>query len=192
MKRMLAVCLTLTLLLAACTPGGGGGGAADTPAVPAAGAGDAAAAAVADEDRPVLRLLMPFHPFDMMEDPMAQALRDITGYEFTIENLPSDNPLATLSTIIAAREEFDMIQLFTDMFRNSVTMGAFQPLDDLLDVYAPNLAGVIDPNAWRFVTLNNEIMGVPEIINEGLFVFHVMRVRMDMLRDIGINEVSTT
>ena len=192
MKRVLALILAL-VMLAACA--GVGGGAADdsaaAPAAPAPGAG--AAAAPADgEDLPVLRILMPFHSFDMMEDPMTPALRYITGYDFIIENLPSENPLAALNTIIAAREEFDMIQLMTDMFRNTVTLGAFQPLDDLLDAYAPNMVRVVDPNAWRFVTLNNEIMGVPEIINEGQFVFHVMRVRKDMMQEVGIYEVPTT
>ena len=190
MKRLLmsSMLVLMVVILAACGSPGDGAGAGTAEAPPAGGP----AAAADGEERPVLRFLMPFHGFDMNEDPVAQALRDVTGYDFVFENLPAENPLATLTAIIAAREEYDLIQLGAAMFRDTVTLGAFEPLNNLLDTYAPNVKRVTDPDAWHFVTMDGNIMGVPESVNETSFVTWSLRARMDMLREVGVNEMPTT
>ena len=184
MKKLLFLCLVFVLLagIAGCGQTGGG---------PADGALSGPADIPTDE-RPTLRILMPFHPFDMNEDPTAEIMRELTGYEFIIENLPAENPVPALTAIIAAREEYDIKHLMAVHFRDTAALGSFQPLNDLLDVHAPNVREVTLDEQWYAVTMGNDILAIPVAINETSFVTWSIRARMDMLREVGIDTIPST
>jgi putative aldouronate transport system substrate-binding protein len=63
----------------------------------------------------------------------------------------------------AAGESYDLV--FTSGWTNRIDLnvqkGAFLPLDDLLEKYGQDILEKVDPRAWKAVTFNGQIMGVP-------------------------------
>ncbi|MEG0691474.1 MAG: extracellular solute-binding protein [Oscillospiraceae bacterium] len=141
--------------------------------------------------KPELKLLMPYVPFDPKLDPTAIYLEEATGYKVQYDMLPNEDALTKLNTIIASKADYDIIVLTKNDFEATVGTGAYQPLNELLPTYAPELKAKTAEGLWTNVTIDNEIKGIPEAMaseNYGLSY----RVRMDLLKKAGIQTMPST
>jgi len=177
MKKLLSLSLLVVLVLAVGLLSGCGR------------SGDDNAAVV--DDTP-LRVLMPFQGFDPNDEPVAHALREMTGFNVRYETLPAENALIVLNATLAAREEFDLIVLQAGMFNETVALGAFEPLNDWLPSHLPNVLANTDPALFHNVTLNGDVLGIPEGGTSPGFSSTVIRGRLDMFRQAGLNGMPTT
>lgn len=69
----------------------------------------------------------------------------------------------TISIVLASGENIDLVwgsNNRNDIFRN-VAKGAFIPIDDLLDKYAPDIKKTIPDYVWEALSVKNQIYGVP-------------------------------
>ena len=144
------------------------------------------------DDAPVLRLLLPFQGFDPNTEPVAYAIRNMTGINVQYETLPAENAEIVLTATLAAREEFDLMVITMGLFNATVAIGAYEPLNDWLPTHVPNALANTDPALFLGVTLNGEILGIPEGGTSVGFSGTVMRGRLDMFRQAGLNRMPTT
>ncbi|WP_248927471.1 DUF3502 domain-containing protein [Paenibacillus hamazuiensis] len=68
-----------------------------------------------------------------------------------------------MKVMSAAGESYDLVltSSWTNRLDLNVQKGAFLPLDDLLKIYGQDIMKKVDPRAWKAVTFNGKIMGVP-------------------------------
>ena len=88
--------------------------------------------AVQAEEKPELRVLTEYSTIDANADPTAALLEQLTGYKVVYVALPNEERLPKLNAILASREPYDIMILSPDSFANTVHLGAFMPLDELL------------------------------------------------------------
>lgn len=141
--------------------------------------------------KPVLKVLLPYTGIDPQTDFTAVYLEEATGYKVEYYMLPSEDSISKLNTIIASKEEYDIMVLNKNDFDNTVDTGAYQPLNDLLDQYAPNVREKTSEGLWTNVTIEGDVKGIPESLaneNYGL----VYRVRLDLLKKAGIDKMPET
>lgn len=141
--------------------------------------------------KPVLKVLLPYIGVEPETDLTAIYLEEATGYTVEYYMLPAEDSLTKLNTIIASKEDYDIMVLTKNDFDNTVDTGAYQPLNDLLDQYAPNVLDKTAEGLWTNVTIGGEVKGIPEgLANENYGL--VYRVRMDLLKKVGIDKMPET
>lgn len=141
--------------------------------------------------KPVLKVLLPYIGVEPEKDLTAIYLEEATGYTVEYYMLPAEDSLTKLNTIIASKEEYDIMVLTKNDFDNTVDTGAYQPLNDLLDQYAPNVREKTAEGLWTNVTIEGEVKGIPEgLANENYGL--VYRVRMDLLKKVGVDKMPET
>lgn len=192
------VCMALILgLLAGCNTAPSATPAATTPPTQTT---DSAAPSTAPEEtgngldmenKPVLRILMPFMNSDPNNDKTGTVIQELTGYTTNYELLPSEDTLSKLNTIIASKEPYDIFILNKSDFENTVAIGAYEDLNELLPTYAPDLQAKTDPGLWINVTIDGNIKGVPEAMAYESYGLSY-RVRMDLLEKAGITAMPQT
>lgn len=142
-------------------------------------------------EKPTLRILMPYVPFDPNTDYSATFLEQATGYKVKYEVLPNEDAATKLNTTIASKEPFDIFVLNKVDFDNSVATGAYLPLDDLLPVYGTDIQAKTASGLWSNVTVDGKTMGIPEGFpsqNYGISY----RVRTDLMKKAGVENMPTT
>ncbi len=143
------------------------------------------------EEKPVLRVLTEYSQIDLNENPTAKLLEELTGYKVQYDALPNEERLPKLNAILAAREPYDIMILAPDSFANTIHLGAYTQLDDLLAAKGQAVLDGTNPTLWTSTTIDGKVMGIPyrlstENYNSGL------RVRTDLLASVGITELPAT
>ncbi|WP_309123120.1 ABC transporter substrate-binding protein [Paenibacillus sp.] len=167
-SMMLALCTALAAGLAGCS--GSTTGTTDTPADKPADA-----AAPADDELPAAPELEPveltwYYPQNQAHVDQAlvnEAVNKITKEKInaTIKLMPIDFGTyeQKLNTIVASNEAIDIIWtsgwLFS--FPNNQRKGVFQPLDELLEKYGPNLYDSMEEKFWNDAKIDGQIYAVP-------------------------------
>ncbi len=139
MKKILALLLTLTLLAAA----------------------DPLVDAVAENEKPVLRVLGTYNSHDPNNDPTAQAIEEKTGYHVKYFMLPAENALENLLMQIASGEQYDILRISETMYQELLSRNALMPLDELLAEEGSNLTSKIFDSAYSLTRLNGKTYGIP-------------------------------
>lgn len=147
--------------------------------------------AVQAEEKPELRVLTEYSTIDANADPTAALLEQLTGYKVVYVALPNEERLPKLNAILASREPYDIMILSPDSFANTVHLGAFMPLDELLAQAGQAVLQGTNPSLWTSATVDGAILGIPyrlsvENYHSGL------RVRTDILEKAGVKELPTT
>jgi putative aldouronate transport system substrate-binding protein len=72
----------------------------------------------------------------------------------------------TMITMAAAGEEFDLVYTawWTFNYWQQAALGAFHPLTDLVDEYAPTLRDKFPHYVWQTLTVDGEIYGLPHML----------------------------
>lgn len=98
-----------------------------------------------------------------VEEEINKTFREKINAELEFHLIDTASWEETMRLMSAAGEEHDLV--FTSGWTNrldiNVQRGAFRPLDDLIDTYAPTIRQKADPRAWAATTYNGKIMAIP-------------------------------
>jgi len=165
---VVAVAVVLSVLLAACSGGGnagsqsagtqsGAGGGTGTGSTPAATSTPAASTpAPSEEPAPqfdTFEHITMFAPagkvpqdLDLINQTISEYIKDKLNADFQLNIIEWGGWRDTINLKIASNEEFDIVWTANwDNFASRVQQGAFLPLNDLIDKYAPDAKAVIPP-----------------------------------------------
>ncbi len=142
--------------------------------------------------KPQLKVLLNYMQTDPNGDYAAKLIEEETGYKVNYSVLPAgEEALVKLNVIISSREDFDILALTKLHFDSTVGTGAYQELNSGLDVYAPDLKKKTEEGLWSSVTIDGKVLGIPEAMSYEQYA-PARRVRMDLLKKAGINEMPQT
>ena len=159
MKKILSLVLMVAMLLTSVVA---------LTACPVDNPGDGAAQINMDIDlskKPGLKVLMPNSGRDIdsvNNDPTAVLIQQLTGYNVTYTQLPSD-ATNTLNTILMDKEQYDVMKLTKDQFADLVDQDMLLELPiEALQKFAPDMLENISQESWDVVTVDGKIYGIPE------------------------------
>lgn len=167
-KRMLPLFLALLMVIGA---------------VPAASAGEAG-------DLPFVELIWHGHQFVAKDNERVLALANEYIKEklnCTIKFVTADDSTVDqkFSVVLASGEQSDI--MWTSNHRNDVftniSKGAFLPLNDLLDQYAPSMKATIPQYAWDATNVKGELYAVPGL--HRFTMYPVLLLRKDIVDSVG-------
>ncbi|GIP32452.1 extracellular solute-binding protein [Paenibacillus sp. J2TS4] len=176
-----SMAILLAVLITAC---GGGGSGRDSQEPPVSGPSETDAKD-ASQEKPRLRALLPFERFDPNLDPVAQYLKDTTGYDVKYEQLPAEEPDEKLNLLMANKEPYDYLMLYDTQFYKLVSSGALEPLDELIEQYGANMKKVISEKSWNKAKYNGKIYAIPQS-GTGANVSHGLVMRQDWMDELGL------
>lgn len=192
MKRVLALLMVFMLVfsLAAC----GGNQSASTPAPSQSSqtgeTGGNQAANPLDGEKPVLKYLGYNISWDPNTDPMAKIYEEVTGYKVEYYVLPAENADEKLLMDVSSGADYDVIQVSPTQFQTLLSQGALMPLTDLLEKYGKDILEGVSEDSWKAMTgSDGQIYGIPYKYPHPQEIANFMVVRMDLLRQAGINEI---
>ncbi|ALS29917.1 ABC transporter substrate-binding protein [Paenibacillus sp. 32O-W] len=185
----------LLLMIAAC--GGNGNTGADTPKTGDTKAQSEGESGTAEpQDKPTIKIYVtdnakPVPSGDLLKDPTIKYMVDKSGVNLDITFLSHSNYVDQLKLKFAASE-------FPDVFMGfGLTQGdgaldndLVLPLNDLIDQYGPNMKEKIPQYAWDAVTINGQIMGIPE--PSSTTSSRLFYIRKDWMDAVGATEVPKT
>lgn len=143
--RWLSALAVIGILLAGCGPG-------SSPSSAAAGVnGSAASGSAALGDDPFaehvsLRVFMVEKANRPTDNDVTRALQEKLNLEFVWDLAPAANYEEKFNLVMASGDLPDVMIHETEPLLKYVGRGAFEPLDELIDQYAPNVKVVIDSN----------------------------------------------
>lgn len=148
-----------------------------------------------EEEKPVLKQLMINSADDYNTYPVAETVREMTGYTVQYDMLPKDEAADKLNLIMASEEEYDIVTYIGDtaLVMNYAQNGALVDINPYLD-NAPNLKAAISDYARETFTLDDGLyaIGMENLSFDGLGeVRETMFVRKDWLDALNL-EVPTT
>lgn len=203
MKKALSILLAVLMLascLAACAPAepdetqgntpqpsattpGGTGPTAQGPEVPALkGPGNI-----------VIKSVYQNVAFDPNADISAQLIEEVTGYKAEYIMLPAENANEKLAMDAASGADYDIIRCSVDQFNMLLSSGALMPLNDLLEVYGPDIIAGYTQETWDAVSdSNGTIYGIPYKYASDQEVASFLTCRWDLMQAAGIEKLPQT
>lgn len=128
---------------------------------------------------------------DLMKDPTIAYMAEKSGVKPDITFLASTNYVDQLKLKFAASDFPDVYMGFgIGQGDGAIDNGLVLPLNDLIEEHGPNLKKFIPQYAWDAVTINGEIMAIPEPSNTPSS--RMMFVRKDWMDYLGITKVPET
>jgi len=192
MKRILALLLVVMMAfgLAAC----GGNQSASTPSPSQSsqqpGGSGGQSTNPLDGEKPVLKYLGYNISWDPNTDPMAKIYEEVTGYKVEYFVLPAENADEKLLMDVSSGADYDVLQVSPSQFQTLLAQGALMPLTDLLQNYGKDILEGVSEASWKAMTgSDGQIYGIPYKYPHPQEVANFMVVRMDLLREAGINEI---
>lgn len=148
-------------LLAGCGSGGTNTPAPTASQSPSPAAGEGSGAPAAEEEKPVLKVLISYQSFDPNTDAAALRMEAETGYKVEYYTLPRDNADQKLMLELASGEDYDIIRVSNLQFAELVGNGALLELDELLSSDGEHIMDVVTEMGWNSARSNGKIYGVP-------------------------------
>lgn len=119
-------------------------------------------------------------------------IREKTGYNVDWEIQPSSNVTEKISIMMASGEAPDIIETVDKaLFAQLAYQGVLTPLEDLLKSHGQNLLKEIPEMAWKGVTFNGKIVGIPLPQNMVDSTFGLL-IRKDWLDNLSLTVPRTT
>ncbi len=144
-----------------------------------------------EEVKPTLKALIGYVNFDPNVEYSAKASEELTGYKVEYSSLPSTDESSKLNAILAAREKYDVISVSYSLFSQTVGLGAYRSLDDLLDEYGQSILAGTNDALWTNTTIDGQKMGIPfRLSNENYTSGR--RVRTDLMKAAGLSKLPET
>jgi putative aldouronate transport system substrate-binding protein len=140
--------------------------------------------------KPNLKMLGFSIAIDPNTDPVADAIKERTGYDIEFATLPSDNPDEKLNIEIASGTDYDILALNPRQFNTLVTQGALQPIDEIVEQYGVNMKEAISDSSWDLARYNGKLYGVPQK-NERANIERTIVVRQDILDELSLSMPTT-
>lgn len=203
MKKMMSLLIIIALIAVTAACGGSSGGKGtneenNTNQQGSAGNGQSQTPS-GDQDqkndvlsgaKPELRALLPFERYDPNKEFIAEFIENKTEYKIQYEMLPEEMPDEKLNLLMANKEPYDYIKVSKSQFFKLAEAGALEPLNDLIDQYAPNVKAGIFEDTWKATTIDGVIYGIPEGIT-GLGANSSLIVRKDWLDELNLSVPTT-
>ncbi|CAN7255711.1 extracellular solute-binding protein [Paenibacillus sp. LjRoot153] len=127
---------------------------------------------------------------DANNNPYIKYLKEKTNLDINVISPPADGYQDKMSVMMASGDLPDMLYTSdVNWVVNFISQKAFQPLNDVLDKYGPDLKKLIPKEAWDTVTFDGKIYGVP-LINQ-IQGNELMYIRKDWLDKVGMKEPKT-
>ncbi|GAB2720923.1 extracellular solute-binding protein [Paenibacillus thermoaerophilus] len=128
---------------------------------------------------------------NLLQDPTVKYMVEKSGVNLDINFLPNANYVDQLKLKFAAGEFPDVFMGFgLTQGDGALDNGLVMPLNDLIEQYGPNLKKNIPQYAWDAVTINGQIMGIPEPSNTPSS--RLFYVRKDWMDAVGVTQVPKT
>lgn len=191
-KTMALAMMTALLagLIAAC---GGSGNAGGNDGGAASDGGGVAG--VRSKDLLIMRTYHPsleqFQGSDNINDnKLVRLLKEWSGYNVKYEPLPKDNYSQKISVILASGDVPDILWIpgKSDYFKLA-KQGAFEPLDNLIQKYVPNLGKVFTQEELDAAKLDGVTYGIPVRVAQK--VGNGVLIRADILEGLGLKDPKT-
>lgn len=188
---MLAFVLILTLV-AACSNGTGGNGnpATPAPASSASASGSASASAAPENEAPKTAKLVTLNShaqYDKnteVEKRVHDIIMEKTGADIQVVFTTGDLFKNKINLMLAGSEQLDYAEISIPHAIELYKAGAIISINELLDKHGANLKENINPNGWKEVTYDGQILGVP---GESPFITgNVLQVRTDWLEKLNL------
>jgi len=139
----------------------------------------------------VTDLAKPVPTGNLLEDPTIAYMAEASGVTPNITFLPNANYVDQLKLKFAASEFPDVYMGFgLTQGDGALDNDLILPLNDLIEEHGPNLKKVIPQYAWDAVTINGQIMAIPEPSN--MPSSRLFFVRKDWMDNLGITEFPKT
>lgn len=185
-KAFVGLITAFVMLMTACSGGG------------AAPAGNEGAAAGGQEKTSDLRVTRTYHASleqfqgsdDINNNKLVRLLREWSGYNVTYETLPKDNVQQRISVILASGDVPDILWIpgKADYFKLA-QQGAFEPLDDLVEQYIPNLEKIFSKEELDAARYNGVLYAIPH--RSAQKVGNGVLIRTDYFEELGIEDPTT-
>ncbi len=188
-KKRSAALLAGTLLVATTAACGGAGSPSTT-----GGAGSGEGGTKSKE----LKIMRTYHASleqfqgsdNINDNKLIKLLREKSGYNVTYEPLPKDNVAQKISVVLASGDVPDILWIpgKADYFKLA-QQGAFEPLDDLVAQYIPNLDTVFSKEELDAVRYDGKLYAIPH--RAAAKVGAGVLLRWDLFEEAGLAEPTT-
>lgn len=150
-------------------------------------------------EKPKLKILGNFQPFDYNTDPSNALIEKLTGYEVEWYALPQEQAQEKLMLEISSGADYDILfQMLPNNYSALSAQNALIPLNDMLDKYGANIKNAVSDIGWASVTDKNGVInGMPgESLVANLedpygSLQGGIGLRSDMLAELGLSVPST-
>ena len=117
-------------------------------------------------------------------------LKEWSGYDIKYETLPKDNASQKISVVLTSGDVPDLMWILgkSDFFRFA-KQGTFEPLDDLITKYTPNLSSVFSQEELDAAKLDGTTYGIP--IRVAQKVGNGVLIRNDIYEELNLTEPAT-
>lgn len=114
-------------------------------------------------EKPELKVMFYSQPYDMNAEPLKAVMEDLSGYQITYYNLPSENANEKLMLEVASGADYDMYyRMDSDAFSQLKDKNALIDLKPLLEEYGQDILANVNDIAWSAVTdEEGRILGIP-------------------------------
>ena len=201
--KMLALLMSSMMVISMAGCGGQQStGGSSEPSTPAQTADSAESAKEPEKElNKDLKILMPYVKAvedynDTTINPVLADIEEATGYNLTIDMLPSDSPYDKVNAILASDTYYDLIVLADkDYYTQYATWGALLDMKELVEQYAPAVAANISDAAAQIMFINGTYYAVPNMSPSGRAdsannSYGIM-YRTDVLDTLGVEEPAT-
>lgn len=143
-------------------------------------------------EKPVLKILSKYEPFDPNTDPSVQRISEMTGYEIEYTLLPKENANEKLMLELASGNDYDLVRVDSNQFSQLLGQNALMPLDDLLEQYGDNIVKSGSERAWESARLDGKTYGMPheegrDLENPYGINMKGIAIRTDILDELGLD-----
>ncbi|MFD0958384.1 extracellular solute-binding protein [Paenibacillus chungangensis] len=124
------------------------------------------------------------------DNKLVKLLREWSGYDVEYETLPKDNVSQKLSVVLASGDVPDILWIpgKADYFKLA-QQGAFEPLDELIETYIPNLEKIFTKEELDAARYEGKLYAIPH--RTASKVDHGVLTRWDIFEEVGLKEPTT-
>ena len=127
---------------------------------------------------------------DINNNKLYNLLKEWSGYNVKYETLPKDNVAQKISVVLTSGDVPDLMSILgkSDYFKLA-KQGTFEPLDDLISKYIPNLSSVFSQEELDAAKLDGITYGIP--IRVAQKVGNGLLIRSDIFQELNLSEPAT-
>lgn len=131
--------------------------------------------------------------FDPNTDLSAKLIEESTGYHAEYFMLPAENADQKLAMDATGGADYDIIRCSVNQFNMLLSRGALMPLNELLEVYGPDILAGYSEETWKAVSdKDGNIYGIPYKYASDNEVASFLCCRWDLMKAAGIEKLPQT
>ncbi|GAA3412509.1 extracellular solute-binding protein [Paenibacillus hodogayensis] len=121
---------------------------------------------------------------------LVNVLKQKSGFNVKYESLPKDNADQKVSIILASGDVPDILWVSgKSNYFKLAQQGAFEPLDELIKTYIPNMATYLPAEIAEAAKLDGKMYGIPNRVAQK--VGNGILERSDIMKELGLKDPAT-